>query len=127
MFGSIVIPVFQQVNRHDKYKCDNFCSWADTITRMQMWCAKDSSDVKHALRTAVNRTRSVFFGTPAHYWTSTTLADLLTLRVVAKPFSTMRAALRWWSGEEFEDGVSHGGQSWLRRWAVDSFFPASPF
>src|SRR5690349_1726993 len=59
--------------------------------------------------------------------TSTTLADLLTLRVVAKPFSTMRAALRWWSGEEFEDGVSHGGQSWLRRWAVDSFFPASPF
>ena len=27
--------------------------------------------------------------------------------------------------DEFEDGVAHGGQGWLRRRPVDSFFPAS--
>src|SRR5215204_3577917 len=35
----------------------------------------------------------------------------------------MRASLRWWSREEFENGVAHGWQSRLRRWPVDSFFP----
>src|SRR3974390_1586757 len=56
--------------------------------------------------------------------TSTTLADLLTLPLVANPFSTVRATLRRRSSEEFEDGVAYGWQSWLRRRPVDSFFPA---
>jgi hypothetical protein len=55
---------------------------------------------------------------------STTLAELLTPLLAANPFLTMRASLRWWSSEEFEDGVAHGGQSWLRRGAVDCFFSA---
>src|ERR1700730_7513347 len=56
---------------------------------------------------------------------STTLADLLTPPLGAHPFSTMRAAVRRQSSEEFDDCVAHGGQSWLRRRAVDSFFSAS--
>ena len=55
---------------------------------------------------------------------STTLADLLTPLLVANPFSTIRASLRRRSSEEFEDGVTYGGQSWLGRRAVDSFFSA---
>src|SRR5262245_27968384 len=55
---------------------------------------------------------------------STTLADLLRPPLVANPFSTMRASVRRSSSEEFEDGVAYGGQSWLRRRPVDSFFPA---
>src|SRR3974390_107974 len=55
---------------------------------------------------------------------STTLADLLTLPLVANPFSTVRATLRRRSSEEFEDGVAYGWQSWLRRGPLDSFFPA---
>ena len=35
----------------------------------------------------------------------------------------MGALLRWYSSEEFEDGVTHGGQGRLRWWPVDSFFP----
>src|ERR1700730_15030383 len=54
---------------------------------------------------------------------STTLADLLT-PLVADPFSAVWTLLRRRSGEEFEDGVAYGGQSWLRRRPVDSFFPA---
>src|SRR5262245_30368811 len=57
-------------------------------------------------------------------WPSTTLADLLRPPLVANPFSAMRASLRRWSNEEFEDGVAYGGQSWLRRRPIDSFFPA---
>src|SRR5262249_3282962 len=57
---------------------------------------------------------------------STTLADLLRPPLVANPFSPMRASLRRESSEEFEDGVAYGGQSWLRRRPVDSFFPALP-
>src|SRR5215204_1842760 len=53
---------------------------------------------------------------------STTLADLLTPSLVANPFAAMRASLRWWWREEFENGVAHGWQSRLRRWPVDSFF-----
>jgi hypothetical protein len=60
-------------------------------------------------------------------WTSTTLADLLTPLPVANPFLAMRATLLWWLGDKFEDGLPHGWQSWLRRWAVDSFFPVSLF
>src|SRR4051812_6787688 len=56
--------------------------------------------------------------------TSTTLADLFTPRLVANPFSAMRTSLRWWSSDEFEDGVAYGWQSRLGRWPVDSFFPA---
>jgi hypothetical protein len=39
---------------------------------------------------------------------STTLADSLTPLLVANPFSAMRTSLRWWSSDEFEDGVAHG-------------------
>ena len=45
-------------------------------------------------------------------------------RLVANPFSTMRASLRWRSSDEFEDGVANGWQSRLRWWTVDSFFCA---
>ena len=55
---------------------------------------------------------------------STTLADSLTLLLVANPFSAMRTSLRWWSSDEFEDGLAHGGQCRSRRRPVDSFFPA---
>jgi hypothetical protein len=48
---------------------------------------------------------------------------LFTPLLVADPLSAMRASLRR-SGDEFEDGVAHGGQSWLKRRPVDSFFPA---
>ena len=58
-------------------------------------------------------------------YASTTLADLLTPPLGANPFSTMRASARRQSSEEFEDCVAHGGQSWLRRRAVDSFFSTS--
>ena len=37
----------------------------------------------------------------------------------------MRATLLWWLGDKFEDGLPHGWQSWLRRWAVDFFFSPS--
>src|SRR5262249_18363454 len=59
--------------------------------------------------------------------TSTTLADLFTLLFAANPFSAARASLRWWSSDEFEDGLAHGGQCWSRRRPVDSFFPALLF
>jgi hypothetical protein len=52
------------------------------------------------------------------------LADLLPPLLVANPFSAMRASLRRWSSDEFEDGVAHGWQGRLGRWPVDSFFPA---
>src|SRR5215468_6820125 len=55
---------------------------------------------------------------------STTLADLLPPPFVANPFLAVRASLRWWSSDEFEDGVAHGWQRRLGRWPVDSFFPA---
>ncbi|MBZ0140086.1 MAG: hypothetical protein K8H87_09985 [Pseudorhodoplanes sp.] len=41
---------------------------------------------------------------------------------VANPFSTMRASLRWWPSDEFENGVAHGWQSRLRWWPADSYF-----
>src|SRR5262249_6108072 len=53
-----------------------------------------------------------------------TLAEVLMPLPAANPFSTMRASLRWYSSEELEDGVTYGGQSWLRRGSVDSFFSA---
>src|SRR5262244_2843863 len=53
-----------------------------------------------------------------------TLAEFLMPLPAANPFSTMRASLRWYSSEELEDGVTYGGQSWLRRGSVDSFFSA---
>src|SRR5262249_51965872 len=55
---------------------------------------------------------------------SPTLAELLMPLPAANPFSTMRASLWWYSSEELEDGVTYGGQSWLRRGSVDSFFSA---
>ena len=54
---------------------------------------------------------------------STTLVGLLTPLLVANPFSTVRASLRRWSSEEFEDGLTHGWQGRLRWRPVDSFFP----
>jgi dodecin len=38
------------------------------------------------------------------------LADLFTLLFAANPFSAVRASLRRWSSDEFEDGLAHGGQ-----------------
>jgi len=58
---------------------------------------------------------------------STTLADLLTPRLVANPFSAMRAPLLWWLGDKFEDGLTHGGQCRLRWRPADSFFPVLLF
>ncbi len=43
-------------------------------------------------------------------------------RPVANPFLAVRASLRWWSSDEFEDGLAYGGQCRLRRRPVDSFF-----
>ena len=76
-------------------------------------------------------TRRPFTTTTRHSPTgarsSTTLADLLTPLFAANPFSAVRASLRWWSSDEFEDGLAHGGQGRLRRRPVDSFFPALLF
>src|SRR3981189_1272412 len=44
---------------------------------------------------------------------STTLADLLPPLLVANPFSAMRASLRRWRSDEFEDGGGHGGKGRL--------------
>src|SRR4029077_19103780 len=41
---------------------------------------------------------------------STTLADLLTPLLAANPFSAMRASLRRWPSDKFEDGLLHGWQ-----------------
>jgi hypothetical protein len=64
-------------------------------------------------------------GCDVTYETSTTLADLFTLRARADLFSAVWASLRWRSGDERHDGVTDGRQAWSRRWSVDSFFPAS--
>lgn len=58
---------------------------------------------------------------------NTTLADLLTLLFVANPFSAVRATLLWWASDKVEDGLAHGWQGWLRRRAIDSFFPSYCF
>jgi len=50
------------------------------------------------------------------------LWQITQLQLAANRFSAMRASLRRWSSEELEDGVAHGGQGWLRRWPVGSFF-----
>jgi NAD(P)-dependent dehydrogenase (short-subunit alcohol dehydrogenase family) len=56
--------------------------------------------------------------------TSTTLADLFTQLLFADFSSAVRASLRPWSNDEFDDGVTYGRQARLRRWTVDSFFSA---
>src|ERR1700739_4694254 len=53
---------------------------------------------------------------------STTLADLLTPLLVANRFSAIRASLRRWSSDEFEDGVAYGGEGWVRGGAGCFFF-----
>src|SRR6266568_3963311 len=58
---------------------------------------------------------------------STTLADLFTPHLRADPPLTVWAALRRRSSDDLDDGVTHGGQAWLRRRSVNSFFPASLF
>ena len=55
---------------------------------------------------------------------STTLADLFTLLLFADLSSAVRASLRSWSNDEFDDGVAYGRQARLRRRPVDSFFSA---
>ena len=55
---------------------------------------------------------------------STTLADLFTQLLFADFSSAVRASLRPWSNDEFDDGVTYGRQARLRRWTVDSFFSA---
>src|SRR6266487_1607395 len=59
--------------------------------------------------------------------TSTTLAYLFTPHLRADPPLAVRAALRWQSSDNLDDGVTHGWQAWLRRRSVDSFFPAALF
>src|SRR6266702_7022260 len=54
---------------------------------------------------------------------STTLAYLFTPHLRADPPLAVRAALRWQSSDDLDDGVTHGWQAWLRRRSVDSFFP----
>src|SRR6267142_2725965 len=53
---------------------------------------------------------------------STTLADLFTLLLFADLSSAIRASLRSWSNDEFDDGLAYGRQARLRRRPVDSFF-----
>src|SRR5262249_55790155 len=62
--------------------------------------------------------------TPAFMRTrpSPTLAELLMPLPAANPFSTMRASLRGYSSEELEDGVTYGGESWLRGGGGGFFF-----
>jgi hypothetical protein len=55
---------------------------------------------------------------------STTLADLFTPLLFADLSSAVGTSLRSWSNDEFDDGVAHGREARLRRWAVDSFFSA---
>ena len=53
---------------------------------------------------------------------STTLVDLFTLLLFTDLSSTIRASLRSWSNDEFDDGVAYGWQARLRWRPVDSFF-----
>src|SRR4029079_1428217 len=66
----------------------------------------------------------IFQSTKVATTSRTTLADLLAPLLVANPFSAVRASLRRWSSEEFEDGLAYGGQCRLRRRSGDSFFSA---
>lgn len=52
---------------------------------------------------------------------STTLADLFTPLQSADLSSAVRASLIWRSKNEFDDGLAHGRQTRLWRWAVVSF------
>src|SRR5258708_11071521 len=52
----------------------------------------------------------------------TTLAYLFTLLLLADLSSAVRASLRSWSNDEFDDGLVYGWHARLRRWTVDSFF-----
>jgi hypothetical protein len=54
---------------------------------------------------------------------STTLADLFMQLHFADLSSAVCASPSWQSKNEIDDGVAHGRQTWLRWWAVDSFFP----
>ena len=51
------------------------------------------------------------------------MADLFTLLLFADLSSAVRASLRSWSEDEFDDGVAYGWQARLGRWTIDSFFP----
>ena len=55
---------------------------------------------------------------------NTTLADLFTPLFFADLSSAVWASLRSWLNDEFDDGVAYGWHARLRRWTVDSFFPA---
>ena len=54
---------------------------------------------------------------------NTTLADLFTPLPFDDLSSAVRASLRSWSNDEFDDGVAYGRQARLRRWPVDFLFP----
>src|SRR5947207_10639413 len=82
--------------------------------------------VRHRHRDAF-RTLSYADRSGARRRANTTLADLLTPLLVANPFSAVRAFLRWWASDCFEDGVTYRWQGGLRRRSVDSFFPAVLF
>src|SRR5262245_19289379 len=105
---------------------------ADTDARSRWHATADSSTAAaHSMppgSTSIALVESWAFllsGRISYYeWPSPTLAELLMPLPAANPFSTMRASLRWYSSEELEDGVTYGGQSWLRRGSVDSFFSA---
>ena len=95
---------------------------AEGVTRGQLWCCRRVWAGRQGRPPADLSALPVARGPGMRR--STTLADLLTPRLVANPFSTIRASLRRRSSDEFEDGVAHGWQSRLRWRPADSFFSA---
>src|SRR6266536_1645886 len=58
------------------------------------------------------------------WWLALLWQILLMLLSDTDPSSAVRASLKR-PNDEVDDGVAHGWQAWVRRWSVDSFFPAS--
>ena len=72
-------------------------------------------------RNAVTFLAAVCIAAAVSYWLSflpapsTTLADLFTPLLFADLSSAVRASLRSWSNDEFDDGVAYGRQARLRQ------------
>jgi hypothetical protein len=97
--------------------------WRNFSNRPIEVAADEPRDLRRDVPRAARDIMPLREWSPLAILATTTLADLLTLPLVANPFSAMRTSLRWWSIDEFEDGVAHAWQNRLGRWPLIPFFP----